>query len=254
MKKRKILIPVLAALLCIGMIGVGYAAWVITTDTSADVQDANNFVVYDVENRSVNFQSTFTDKSVTFGSKTFDTAEGTITNHGWLTLTDGDNNEDLNATLQITITNWDVVSAAGNTVTITLSSIDVINSSKVAVSASEYEKYIVLPYDGTGIDITIKDGVLDATSKDAGIDLTTDGVLTIPFNFAWGEAFGGENPNQFFNSVASGTVLPNTNPCYKAGDCDTYLELAEKALGALYNINSYSYRVSVTASLTVSGS
>ena len=249
MKKRKILIPVLAALLCVSMIGVGYAAWVITTDTSADVHDADNFVVYDVENRSVGFTSTFTDKSVTFGAKPFDPANGE--SHNWLTLTEGSNNEDLNATLTITITNWDVVSAAGNTVKISLSSIDVINSSKVAVSASEYEKYIVLPYDGTGIDITIEDGVLDAASKDAGIDLTTDGVLTIPFNFAWGEAFDGKNPIQFFNSVASGTTLPNTNPCYVATDCDTYLELAENALGALYNINAYSYRVSVTASLTV---
>ena len=251
MKKRKILIPVLAALLCVSMIGVGYAAWVIATSTSADVQDADNFVVYDVENRSVAFTSTFTDKSVTFGSKAFDATDGE--SFEWLTLTEGDDNEDLNATLQITITNWDVVSAAGNTVTIELSSIDVIDSSKTAVAASEYEDYIVLPYDGVGTEIIITDGALDAASDAAGITLV-DGVLTIPFNFAWGEAFGGMNPNQYFNSVASGTALPNTNPCYEVDTCDTYLELAETALDALYEINAYSYRVSVTASLTVSAS
>ena len=237
--KRKMLIPILATLLCVSMIGVGFAAWVIATTTTEEVSEGTQFTVYDVANKSVQFESEFTDGSVTFGTTS------TTYNPQWLTLEEN-TLEDLEAELKITITNWDVVSEEGKAVTINVTAPAIYNGS-TNVTDTYKDKYVVLPVART---ITIDAGVLDTASAEAGITLV-DGVLTIPMTFDWGTYFGGENPNDFYNAHKASDALASTVPGYEAGDCDTYVEHADRHLGAFYAMNGFTFKVVVTADLTV---
>ncbi|MBQ9774174.1 MAG: hypothetical protein IJW30_06425 [Clostridia bacterium] len=226
MMKRKMIVPILAVLLCVSMIGVGFAAWVIATKTTADVS-GNNFEVFEVKNQTVNFTSTFTDGDVTFGAKTFDTSNGAV-NNGWLTLTDGANNEDLNATLQIVINNWSSISA--ETITFTLSAVEIKNGSTTVTST--YANYVTMPAERT---ITLTNGSLDSTSVAAGITFS-NGTLTVPMTMGWGSAFGNKNPIQYYNEQ-----VPT----------DELTAAAESALGTVYALNSTDIKFWVTVEANV---
>ncbi|MBQ9785538.1 MAG: hypothetical protein IJW29_08550 [Clostridia bacterium] len=238
MMKRKILIPVLALMLCVGMIGVGFAAWVIATTTTADVNEGTQFTVYDVANKSVQFDSEFKDGSITFGTTS------TTYERPWLTLEEG-TTEDLSATLEISITNWSDVSASGKVVTINISAMSIMNGSS-NVTDTYKDTYVVLPAART---ITITAGALDQTSIDAGIKLV-NGVLTIPMTFDWGSYFGGENPHDFYNSNGASDAMASTDAGYDS-TCATYVAHADKHLKAFYAMNGLSFQVTVTADLTV---
>ncbi|MBQ3014950.1 MAG: hypothetical protein IJD75_07450 [Clostridia bacterium] len=235
MMKRKILIPVLAVMLCVGMIGVGFAAWVIAATSTTEAKDDSMFVAYAVDNRTVTYSYEFTDGEVNFGSKTFDTSKG-ATNYNWLTLKDDEsnaeltNNEDLYAELTITITNWgdNENKLASETITFNLTAFKILNKSDEDVTSDYVGTYITMPTVNT---ITIDEGTLDDASVAAGITFN-NGVLVIPLNFGWGSAFNNVNPNQYYNSQASTSSL---------------ISQADAALSALAAVNEFKFQVTISA-------
>lgn len=247
MMKRKMLIPVLAVLLCVSLIGVGYAAWVITTANQADVAGGNNFVVYDVQSRYVDFTSVTSSEKIVFGSATFDAGDGK-TNYNWLSLKDG-NAQNLTVTVIVTINNWSAIKT--ETITFALSEVDIINKTTQNSVKATYANYVTVPAVRT---VTITNGVLDATSTNADFAFSANGdtaTLYIPVTFGWGAAFDNVNPIQYFNEHTPEDEINKSNPDYVAETCDTYLEQASKSLKALYALNSANvqYKMTITATI-----
>ena len=244
MMKRKILIPILAVMLCVGMIGVGFAAWVIATTTTADVKEGTQFTVYDVANKSVKFDSSFKTADGGDGTVIFGTTS-TVYQKPWLTLEEK-TAQDLNATLVIKITNWSDVGASGKTVTINVTVPTICNAGGTDVTATYKDTYVVLPVART---ITIQNGAL-TDANDDDITLSDAGVLTIPMAFGWGSNFGGQNPHDFYNSKDANVAMESTALGYDS-TCPKPVDHAEKHLKALYAMNGFTFKVTVTADLTV---
>lgn len=248
MMKKKWMAPVLALLLCVSMVGIGFAAWIITAP--AEESANGQFEVYDVTDNSIDMTVSMTDNTVKFGSKTFTTdpkgtpadASDDVTNHNWLSLSDADSVEDLSATMTIKINNYSALSA--KKIQITLSSVQI---KKAEVNVTEqYANYITVPVAHT---ITLENGAVDTTSQGLGITFSGD-TITVPLTFAWGSYFDGTNPNQYFNQVAANTNLPDAHPA--KATYATYKDLANGALGSLYDIyNDQTVRYTINVSAAV---
>lgn len=216
--KKKLFIPLIAALLTIGLTSVGFAAWVIVGETKVPSNNAQ-FVAYTVEDQSISFTAAFgTGEQVVFG-KTAGVTEN------WLKAEDIAT-EDLTANLTITLTNWSSVKHLDITFAIS----DVTSS--VAIPSA----YISTPGAKT---VTITpNSATNPTSWVAKIGETTvsfDGnqanpTITVPLTFAW--EFGeGENPYSYYNG------LPNTAENKSA---------AVTALQAIAALNTATFEVEVT--------
>ncbi len=265
MMKRKVLIPILAVMLCVGMIGVGFAAWVITATTSKPIESDEMFKVYDVQSYVVDHTSEFTEDTVAFGT---DNKEYT---YKWLKMDDAANSkEDLTATLKVTLDTEDLTKMAGRTFSLVVGSPLINNSTE---TTNLYTDYIDLP-DAISLTITLSDAgkiasVTDAsgntidfesTNTNAGklidtsgavidangdgtadISCTETGVFTFQLIFGWGDAFDNENPNKFYNSHPStGTISGQT-----------YSKHAEAALGEVAKLKDKKYVVTVTTDIVV---
>ena len=195
MMKRKWMAPMVALLLCVGMIGVGFATWVIT---STDHQSTNGqFEVYGVESRAIRITPSMSDSTIKFGGNDANSA----TSGKWFSFTAGAV-EDLSATLKIVINNWNELKGqTGNAITLTLTGGVVLND-------SSFEPYINTPDEGT---ITISHNgtkwvVAGSVGADAGWGTPTfdevNGEVFLQLNFKWGqEAFGGMNPLAYYNQT-----------------------------------------------------
>lgn len=263
MMKRKILIPVLAVMLCVGMIGVGFAAWVITSTTSHEVNNGTQIKAYDVQSYVVDHVSTFTEGAIAFGTDgaTKD-AEGNDL-HTWLKMDNAENSkEDLLATLQVTLDTEDLTAMAGRSFVLNVSSplIDG-NSTTTAAYAPQYIKLpeavaLTIKVSSTGtVETVTYDGVVytpdqGATSDEIEIDVnkdgvkdikyTTAGVFTLQLIFGWGTEFNGTNPNTFYNSHDATAIVSGTT---------TYSAHAAAALGKVWELNEKTYLVTVSTDI-----
>lgn len=237
MMKRKILIPVLAVMLCVGMIGVGFAAWVIATQTTANIENGTQFTAYPVTNKSVQFGTLYFDNAdVTFG------ATATKYDPQWITLEEGAT-EDMKAVLVIPIKNWSDVNAEGKTVTLKLTML--INDNEATTNIYK-DKYVKLP----AKQIEIKDGVLQGSDAEVKLDTDT-GILTVDLVFGWGSYFNNQNPNDFYNDGHSANdTMKSGDPGYDA-TCNTYMAHANKHLGVLKDLNNVKFKVYLTADLDI---
>lgn len=232
MMKRKLLVPILAALLCMSVIGVGFATWVISTEVEKTPTAAAKFTAYDVETLLVNHTTTFSDSSVVFGS------DGGTYDHDWLQADGTDGKEDLTASLSIKIDN--AANLTGKRFTLAISAVTVTGVSDFATT---YGSYVTLPtaqtitvaLDDNGNATLTKDGVSLASNADYNYDKSTN-TLTVKLHFGWGSAFNGQNPNKFYNSQAYIEQLG---------------QAAQTALKAVYGLNTKSFNVTVTSKLIV---
>lgn len=223
MMKRKLIAPLVALLLCVGMVSVGFAAWVITNEATETV-DSGDFTVYKVENNSITIGVTFTDNTITFGSAT-KTASG-----NWLTLNDGAA-EDLTATVVVKINEWDALKT--KTINLQLKDFAVTNAGDFTVDG-----HIVLPAtqnitvtenaQKNGWDVKVGGAVLQGASVNG-----STGEITLPINFGW-DLPEGQNPINYFNG------LENTPENRKK---------AADYLGEIYKLLNAKYTFTIVASV-----
>lgn len=218
--KKNFLFALIGAGTLVLSAGVGFAAWTINfknTETgSGDITVSADGTVIDnriaIDTRNSNFQAGFS--TISFAADTDPKAHTE-----WLTVT-GDSKEQL--TLK-----YDVVVTGGEGLTVQISEAKVVDE-------GTDQKFTNL----TGADNKKIFGALPSSSKAIVMtEQTTKGTYkgTIELTFTWGEAFGNNNPYQYYNS----------QPYEKS--------LADKAkqnIGKLNDINNYqglklNYTVSV---------
>lgn len=185
--KRKTLTLTLSILACLALIGVGFASWIISADTSAT--DEGSFIVDTVtDNRlvatgrwiTINGTEVTSDENsakVSFG------APATMDKTGaWLT------NDKTGTTEKLTVVYELTVKTKGNSTAVTgLTSTEITSSLSCAAT---YKGYIVLP---------------TAVVSEVGA-----GVYRLTLEFKWGSKFGGVNPYEYYNGKTYTDELAQT--------------------------------------------
>lgn len=210
--KRKLVTLGIAFLLCIGMVGAGFASWLITADETVAVN--GNITVETVADKRLEMTATPTDGlSVVFGGDT-----NTPATQGWLKYTGDVAQMDI----QFTVNVANYAALVDDNVTFT-----------IAVTAA----------DGTALDLGDYVNLPDTTDKLTWDMLKTDGTENITLSFTWGDAFkpkggtAGVNPLAYYNAQTYTKSL---------GDA------AETALNALHAFNTKGFKVTVTGKVEIS--
>lgn len=205
--KRKTLTLTLSILACLALIGVGFASWIISADTSANAE--GSFIVDTVtDNRlvatgrwiTINGEEVTSDENsakVSFGAPA--KMENTS---AWLTNDKKGTVEKLTVVYELT------VKTKGNSTAVTgLTSTEIISSLSCAAT---YEGYIVLP---------------TAVVSEVGA-----GVYRLTLEFKWGSKFGNVNPYEYYNGKTYTDELAQT---------------ALTDLGEINNLNSQKFTLTI---------
>lgn len=227
MKKKLGLI--LSLLMCVSVIGVGFAAWIITTGSSDDAE--GNITVDAVSTKIVTVTAEMTDASIHFGAPASKDEE--VTNN-WL-INDAMGLEDLSYTVSVTITNYDQLTGLSFTFA-------VVDEEGQTTNADKYQgvldaNLIVAPTVGD------KNVVVDEDYDFAANGWTISGTTAskdFTFTYAWGTVFGEKNPINFYNKYAYGVAMSEN-------DATLVQDHASTNLGALAAINNISYKLTITA-------
>lgn len=214
--KRKTLTLTLSILACLALIGVGFASWIISANTSTTAQ--GSFIVetvtdktYKVEGAWLNSQS-----KITFGAP----ATMNNTSDTWLTNDSTDKKENLTVTYQLTVTYGNGSKAAG-----------IANKITAVVTAPENANYTAAV-----------NGKLIIAPTNATVEETGEGtgVYNITVTYQWGEHFGKVNPYTYYNEkTATATLTDSTT---------TYMQDAKTSLDTLSKIEE---TVKFTLNITV---
>lgn len=210
--KRKTLTLTLVLLSCLALIGVGFASWVISTNTTKEVE-GNILVDTVTDNRLTVETAWLNDKSsVIFGWKNGDYT------YNWLKNSDNDFVENLTVTLVVTVKDNDGNATAAGNITAT------INGGTKNAESGEFEddKY-------TAAKEANLVGALPTASVTAVEGQT--GVYHVSFTFTWGSAFNAQNPLEYYNSQAYS---------------DTLATAAKTNLEALEALNNSKFTVTLT--------
>ena len=214
--KRKSLTMILCLLTCLSLVGVGFAAWVITAPAQDDV--SSEIVVDTVTDKrlTVEAEVTSTAKSIVFGWKEITSG----TDYNWLKNSDAEKKENLSIEITITVTAKDsTIDLKHDDITLNVQNGDSLFNQGLKDAITN--KYVKVP---TG-ELT----ATPVTDTDA-----TDNVVqyTVTFTCAWGDHFavGGTNvnPYQFYNSADYSEE--------KGNDAYSALKAIEAITGAKYNI------------------
>lgn len=223
--KRKTLTLTLSILACLALIGVGFAAWIISADTSTNA--GGNIIVDTVTDKSyVISAASWKDgnSKISFGApkKAEMNEEG-----AWLTNDSTGEAENLTVTYRLTVTYADTTPATG-----------LVKSNKIAATFGA-------PND-TNYNKAISDKLIIAPESTI-ITETSAGVYEITVTFKWGKHFAnsadaseGVNPYTYYN----GNGRKATD---KIGETSTtYMEDAKTSLKTLEDIGA-----KVTFTLTI---
>ncbi len=214
--KRKTLTLTLSILACLALIGVGFASWIISADTSATAQ--GSFIVDTVTDKSYKVEGVWlgNQSKITFGAPTtMNNTEKT-----WLTNDSTDKKENLTVTYQLTVTYGDTTPATG-----------IANKITAVVTAPENENYTAAV-----------NGKLIIAPTNATVEETGEGtgVYNITVTYQWGEHFGKVNPYTYYNEkTATDTLTDSTT---------TYMQDAKTSLDTLSKIEE---TVKFTLNITV---
>lgn len=213
--KRKTLTLTLSILACLALIGVGFASWIISANTSTTAQ--GSFIVdtvtdktYKVEGAWLNSQS-----KITFGAPATMNAV-----NPWLTNNSEGKTENLTVTYQLTVTYGDGKKATG-----------IANKITALVTAPENANYTAAV-----------NGKLIIAPTNATVEETGEGtgVYNITVTYQWGEHFGKVNPYTYYNAkTATDTLTDSTT---------TYMQDAKTSLDTLSKIEE---TVKFTLNITV---
>ena len=239
--KKKLFIPLIAALLTIGLTSVGFAAWVITGTTTDDAN--GDFTVYKVEDQRYSFTATTSDGDVVWGKDS--------TTQKWL---QANGNDHENEHLKIAV----VLEAAANekdhygkTVLYSVTTAVTDNTAKAWKAASE-ANYVAAPtdksykvtYSASGVPTEVKDGNGGALTADKDYVISGSNV-TIYVEFDWGTFTGGSNPYAYFN-----TTFTDAGQDWKgAGTHDTAGDAAYAMLKAIEALTGVKYVATVSGTI-----
>lgn len=188
--KRRTLTLTLCILVCVALIGVGFASWVITHE-STETQTGNITVdTVDDKSHTITVLEADKDLSVYFGAP-----KEMNTGGAWLTNTVADK-EDLVASFKIEVTNY-------KTAEVKVAETDgfVIKNGETVVDTTNYNT--LFTHNITISEFTAKEGE------------PTTGVATVTITFNWGSAFKGEsdsepvNPYTYYNRQEFTSTLVN---------------------------------------------
>lgn len=202
--KRKTLTLTLSILACLALIGVGFASWIISANTSTKAE--GSFIVdtvtvndktYKVEGAWLNSQS-----KITFGAP--DTMD---LENPWLTNNSEGKTENLTVTYQLTVTYGNGTKATG-----------IANKITAVVTASESASYTAAVDGGLIIAPT------NATVEEAP---EGNGKYNITVTYQWGEHFGNVNPYTYYNAKTATDKLSGTETTYMQ-DAKTSLDTLSK--------------------------
>lgn len=200
--KRKTLTLTLSILACLALIGVGFASWIISANTSTKAEgsfivDTVNDKTYKVEGAWLSSQS-----KITFGAP--DTMD---LENPWLTNNSEGKTENLTVTYQLTVTYGNGTKATG-----------IANKITAVVTASESASYTAAVDGGLIIAPT------NATVEEAP---EGNGKYNITVTYQWGEHFGNVNPYTYYNAKTATDKLSGTETTYMQ-DAKTSLDTLSK--------------------------
>lgn len=213
--KRKTLTLTLSILACLALIGVGFASWIISANTSTTAR--GSFIVdtvtdktYKVEGDWLNSQS-----KITFGAPATMNAV-----NPWLTNNSKGKTENLTVTYQLTVTYGDGSKAAG-----------IANKITAVVTAPENANYTAAVDGGL---------IIAPTNATVVEDPEGNGKYNITVTYQWGEHFGKVNPYTYYNGKEATGKLN--------GSETTYMQDAKTSLDTLSKIEE---SVQFTLNITV---
>lgn len=248
--KRKLVTTVISLLLCLGVVGSGFAAWVISRTTEDTAE--GNFTVETVQDAALNFDAAITNGDIHFGKPS---AEA-ISSYQWAESAaqvkwfndDGATVEDLTATVTLTLTDVDKW-LDGYTYTLALAMAGYsategqLETAKTNyTTATTDNAYITAPT------YTIDDGIADSNvfTYDASTGVitvskptdntTTSYTLTITVTFGWGTKFGSKNPYFYYNDHNFNDKVGETNVSYGEAASADASRLAELLNGMGYQL------------------
>lgn len=244
--KKKLFIPLIAALLTIGLTSVGFATWVITGGDNKDV-DGQNFTVHGVDDDRYSFTAT--------SSSTINWGKSNKTqNNAWLTA----DHAAENLTAEIVLTPADTVDFESGEKTVKyVITPGVSDTGKWATAKSTG---FVAEVPGT---ITLyvwygTDGLVDKVTTDAAGNTaaqatvctfeTTKNTVTVKVTFKWGDLTSNQNPFDFFNENAAKANTPWTHATYGSA-YTTYGDAAKAMLEGIAGLSGVKYTANVTGEI-----
>lgn len=203
--KRKTLTLTLSILTCLALIGVGFASWIISANTSTKAK--GSFIVDTVADKTYVVSGEWLENksSIIFGTPDTMNAE-----NPWLTNNSEGKTENLTVTYQLTVTYGDETKATGiaNKITALVTAPENAN-----YTAAVNGKLIIAPTNAT---------VVEAPEG--------NGKYNITVTYQWGEHFDKVNPYTYYN-LKNATDKLN-------GSETTYMQDAKTSLDTLSKIEA----------------
>lgn len=219
--KKKLFIPLIAALLTIGLTSVGFAAWVIVGGDQQKVDDAT-FTAYAVTDERYSFTAAVAG-NIVWGHPS-ETTMNSISDPWLIFRNQADTQENLTVQLTLTPATGNT-NYKGNTVVYEVA-VSASGDAWAAVTGSN--KYVAAPENAT-YEVTYgANGAITAVTKDVNGNKTTlteaataeatkttyvegsNGAITISLDFSWGSYFTHEgnivNPYVYFNNKSLASI------------------------------------------------
>lgn len=206
--KRKTLTLTLSILACLALIGVGFASWIISANTSTKAE--GSFIVDTVADKTYVVSGEWLENksSIIFGAPATMNAE-----NPWLTNNSEGKTENLTVTYQLTVTYGDEITYGDET-----KATGIANKITALVTAPENANYTAA-VNGKLIIAPINATVVEAPEG--------NGKYNITVTYQWGEHFGNVNPYTYYNAKTATDKLSGTETTYMQ-DAKTSLETLSK--------------------------
>ena len=237
--KRKLISTAVSLLLCLGVVGSGFAAWVISRTTEGTTN--GNFTIETVKETKVDFKSVEvadgSSSTIVFGAPTTTAqAEWQTQNPNqaiWFDYETSTPTENLSVQVDIVIQNVDEwLSGYDYALTFAVTGKD--DADVTAYDAAISGGYLSAPtFTLAANQGTISNNAitLDASKKTESNEI----VLNLTVTFAWGEVFEGENPYFYFNGMENS---------------ETNASAAKTAIEAFDDLNGINFKLVVTGTAT----
>lgn len=200
--KRKTLTLVLCLLATFALASIGFASWIIANpDITTDGTTSGQFTVYEAVSSTMDAEVSFVGGKNTFvfGKPTGYSADSTK----WLTAGADVADESLSVSMDITITNANLLNGGSVDVIIYVENDKLVTAMtnglltcEVNNSASTFTETQVK------VGSVTKDVYAISTTLTPSIESgETDGTLTVTLEFGWGSTFGSLNPYEYYNGM-----------------------------------------------------
>lgn len=200
--KRKTLTLTLSILACLALIGVGFASWIISANTSTKAE--GSFIVDTVADKTYVVSGEWLENksSIIFGAPDTMNAQ-----NPWLTNNSEGKTENLTVTYQLTVTYGDGKKATG-----------IANKITALVTAPENANYTAAV-----------NGKLIIAPTNATVEEAPEGngKYNITVTYQWGEHFGNVNPYTYYNAKTATEKLNGSETTYMQ-DAKTSLDTLSK--------------------------